>query len=206
MPLAPLATTADLDARGITRDAAEAAVVDTLLDEASSIVRDAAGSPISQQTSTITVDTPRHGADLKLDMWNVTSVSAVTIDGTAAVGWYLTDRGLHRPGGWPWPAKVTLTVSHGAEVPADIVGLVCSMVAAGLKAFRESDDGSGLAARDPSIQSQSESVGQYSTSVAYATGSDAAEVSPTAMSLPQRTRERLRERFSGTAGMVTVRR
>lgn len=209
MALADLAATSDLTARGITwTSPAEDTIVDTFLTVASTMVREAAGAPILQTTSTMTVE-GTCGQWLSLPGQPVQSVSSVSIDGTAVTDWRLSRGQLWRRTGWQdddGPSDIEVTMVHGLSVvPADIVDLVCAMVAAGLKAVRESDDGGGLAARDPSLQSKSESVGQYSSSVAYATGRDAAEAAPTAMSLPQRTRDALAARFGGAAAVVVSR-
>lgn len=209
MALADLAATSDLTARGITwTSPAEDTIVDTFLTVASAMVREAAGVPILQTTSTVTLG-GTCGQWLPLPGQPIQSVSSVSIDGTAVTDWRVSSGQLWRRGGWQaddGPSEVEVSMTHGlASVPADIVDLVCSMVAAGLKAQREQADGSGLAARDPSLQSKSEAVGGYSTSVAYATGRDAAEASPTAMSLPQRTRDALAARFGGAAAVLVLR-
>lgn len=204
MALADLATTADLDARGITY-ADVAAEVDTLLAEASAMVREAAGVPIAQTTSTIDLTGWLHEPWLRLPGPPIRSVASVAISGTTVTDWRLSDGRLWRANGWSddtGPATVTVTMTHGlAAVPEDIVGLVCAMVAAGIKARREADDGTGLAARDPAVQSIR--LDDYSET--FATGEDAAVTSPTAMSLPQRTRDALRTRFGGGLAALTSR-
>lgn len=208
MALPDLAGTDDLDARGITW-ADEAVEVTTLLTEASAIVREAAGVPILRTTSTVTLEGHWDDPWLSLPGQPVVDVTSVTIDGTAVTDWRLASGQLWRRARWATddgPAAVEVTMTHGlTEVPADIVGLVCSMVAAGLKAMRETDDGTGLAARDPSIQSTSESVASYSTSTTYATGRDAGDTAPTAMALPRSTRDALRRRFGGGARVLVSR-
>lgn len=210
MALADLADTTDLDDRGITYTSpSEDTLVSTLLTVASQMVREAAGAPILQATSTVTVAGRYDQQWLSLPGQPIRSVSTVEIDGTAKTDWRLSDGRLWRRSGWgtdDGPSEVEVTMVHGlTSVPVDIVDLVCAMVAAGLVAARAEDDGTGLAGRDPSIQSQSESVGSYSTSTSYATGRDAAEAAPTAMSLPQRTRDALRSRFGGGVGVLVSR-
>jgi hypothetical protein len=204
MALADLATTADLDDRGITYADVPNEVA-TLLREASTMVRDAAGVPILQTTSTVTLAGFRQDHWLTLPGPPIRSAAAVTIDGTSVTDWRLADGRLWRACGWSTddgPAEVEVTMTHGlAEVPADIVGLVCSMVAAGIKAVRADDEGTGLAARDPSLQAFR--LDDYSET--YATGADAAATSPTVMALPQRTRDDLRRRFGGGIAAVTSR-
>lgn len=203
--MAALATTADLDARGITYDdLTGAVVVDALLDEASAIVRDAAGAPISEATSAVTLVGYRHQTRIRLPGPPIQSVSTVTIDGETVTDWRLEHNTLWRQNRWSddyGPATVVVTMTHGLPtVPDDIVGLVCSMVAAGLKAARAEDNGTGLAARDPAIQSTSEQIDDYSTTTTYATGRDSR--GSTVMDLPRATRDRLRARFGGGATTV----
>src|SRR5690606_10556728 len=108
---------------------------DALLASASAAIRDAAGVPISRTTATITLATP---AGRRLDLPPpVQSVDSVAIDGGPVTDWSLVDNSLWRvrpwtrPGGIPKPVTVTLTFGL-SEVPADIVDLVCNLVAAGL--------------------------------------------------------------------------
>lgn len=211
MALADLATIDDLDVRGITLqlDTTEQVLVDTLLTVASSMVRDAAGVPITEATSTVVIDGYRCEPWLPLPGQPVREVDAVELDGTEVTDWRLASGRLWRRAGWSrddGPGTVQVTMTHGlTSVPEDIVDLVCAMVAAGLKASRTTGDGTGLAARDSSIQSRSVTIDDYSESETYASGADAAVTAPTAMSLPKRTRDALRSRFGGTAGTVTSR-
>ncbi len=203
MALADLAAVADLTVRGITvTSPGEDDLVATLLEVASTMVREAAGVPILEATSTVTLTGWLHETWVDLPGKPIQSVASVSIDGTAITDWRLAEHRLWRACGWSTdagPADVEVTMTHGLPtVPADIVDLVCAMVAAGLKAAREADDGTGLAARDPSIQAVK--IDDYSET--YATGADASVTSPTAMSLPERTRDALRTRFGG--GILTV--
>ena len=85
MSLDPLATTDDLAARNITWDAdTETTLVTTFLAEASAAVREAAGCPISQATSTINV-VGELDDQLRLPGQPVQSVSTVEIDGSAVI-------------------------------------------------------------------------------------------------------------------------
>ncbi|MFH9728310.1 hypothetical protein ACH4M4_35930 [Streptomyces sp. NPDC017254] len=192
MALAPLATLADLDARGLTVEPAEETIVGTYLDVASTAVREAAGTPISQATSTVTVE-GEPGQWLTLPGQPVTAVAAVLMDGEAVTDWRLVSGRLWRACGWTsgcGPSLVDITQTHGlAVVPADIVDLVCRMTAGALKAQRAEEDGSGLAA-DKVITS--ERLGDYA--VTYASDGRITE-----MELPQHWRERLEARFGGGA-------
>ncbi|MEV4936342.1 hypothetical protein [Streptomyces zaomyceticus] len=192
MALDPLATAADLTARGLTVDPGEATIVDTYLDVASTAVREAAGTAISQTTSTVTVE-GEPGPWLTLPGQPVTAVATVLLDGVAVTDWQLVSGRLWRACGWTsgcGPSLVDVTQTHGlAVVPADIVDLVCRMTAGALKAQRAEEDGSGLAA-DKVITS--ERLGDYA--VTYASDGRITE-----MDLPQYWRERLEARFGGGA-------
>ncbi|MEU2077106.1 hypothetical protein [Streptomyces sp. NPDC013489] len=192
MTLAPLATVADLDARGLTVEPAEETIVETYLDVASTAVREAAGTPISQATSTVSVE-GEPGQWLTLPGQPVTAVATVHLDGEAVTDWRLVSGRLWRAAGWTsgcGPSLVDVTQTHGlAVVPADIVDLVCRMTAGALKAQRAEEDGSGLAA-DKVITS--ERLGDYA--VTYASDGRITE-----MDLPQYWRERLEARFGGGA-------
>jgi hypothetical protein len=192
MALAPLATVADLTARGVTVDSSETTVVNTYLEVASSIVRDAAGCPISEVISTVTLE---GGAATRLFLPGqpVTAVSDVEIDGVAVTDYRLTNGALWRSQGWTGlcePSAVTLTMTHGLDpVPADIVDLVCRMAAQALLAFRGGDP----APR----QVSSERIGDYS--VTYA------DTESGVMSLTTYQANKLAARFGNGAGMVKLR-
>lgn len=195
MVLAPLATTADLSARGIpiTNTSAIAA----LLESASTAVRGAAGAPITRQTSTVTMWTEA-SRRIELPARPVHGVTAVSLDGvTLVVGTDVFLRGSSLWREFPWqahgdiPAALTVTFEYGyAEVPADVVDLVCSLVGAGLAAIED-----GYASH---IGVQSESVDDYR--VGFETGADA---TTSLMELPDRTRRMLERRF-GWSGPVIV--
>ncbi|MFD6432822.1 hypothetical protein [Streptomyces venezuelae] len=194
MALAALATAADCEARGLTIDPAELAVMGTYLDVASAAVREAAGVPISQTTSTITLEGGT-SPYLQLPGPPVTAVAAVTVDGQAVTDWKLRSGSLYRPCGWGWDAEVSVTYTHGLPtVPADLVDLVCRIAAAALLAYRSADGGEGLAAKDV----RSERIGDYS--VQY--GDDGRI---TEMELPQYLREQLAARFGGGLSLLRSR-
>lgn len=193
MALTPLATPADLEARGI--DTTDAALTEALLASASAAIREAAGTPISQTTATIVVSSP---AGRRLDLPGpVQTVDSVTVDGQEVPDWSLVDdslwlaRSWTRPGGIPKPVTVTLTFGL-SEIPADIIDLVCNLVAAGLA---HAEGG-----YESSAGKLSERIDDYS--VQYAQGADAV-VSP--MELPERTSRMLARRFGNSAASVVMR-
>ena len=133
MALGSLAVTADLTARGITPSTTE--LSDALLASASAAIRDAAGCSITQTTGTVVL-TSNSSRWLTLPGWAITAVSAVQIDGAAVADYTLANGALYRAYGWGnglEPSFVTVTYTQGlAVVPADIVDLTCSLVAAGV--------------------------------------------------------------------------
>ncbi|MFI6105840.1 hypothetical protein [Streptomyces sp. NPDC051310] len=197
MALDPLATVADLTARGVTVESGETDIAEVYLDVASAAVREAAGCPISQTTSTVTLD-GEPGQRLRLPGPPVTAVSAVLIDGQAVTDYRLRSSVLWLASGWSptcEPSEVTVTYTHGLPtVPADIVDLVCRIAAAALVAYRSEDGGTGLAARDV----RSERIGDYAV-----TFGDHGRI--TEMELPDYLRARLRARFGGGVAVVRSR-
>lgn len=197
MALSALATVANLAARGLVVEPGETDIVGVYLDVASAAVRDAAGVPISQTTSTITFEGER-GERLRLPGPPVTEVASVELDGQAVTDWRLRSGVLWRAAGWSparEPSEVTVTYTHGLpSVPADIVDLVCRIATAALVSYRSEDGGTGLAAQDV----RQERIGDYSV-----TYGDDGRISE--MELPEYLRERLRARFGGGASMVRSR-
>ena len=187
MALAPLATSADLSVRGV--DVSNTQLVDQMLAAASEAVRDAAGSPISQHTSTVTVEAGP-GRSLRLPAQPVTAVSAVSIDGSAVTDWRLVSGALWRVCGWQdgrEPALVTVTFTHGLlDVPADIVALVCDFAIAGMNTATDGAK-SGITGRSTSLDDYSEAV-QYAQNV---------DSMASVMEVPERTGRMLRARFGG---------
>lgn len=202
MPLAVLATTIDLDARNIAiPDGMDAP---TVLDSASAAVREAAGCPISQTTSTV---------DLVADDWctldlpgvPVTAVASVAIEGVplaASVltngcwsdGWRKSGNSLLFIGQWfEIPATVTVTYTHGFTiVPSDIVDLVCGVAAI---AFGQNGD-YGSAGRLTSVR-----LGDFAET--YSPSASAGSPSPVA--IPKTVRDALRARFGTSAGTLRMR-
>jgi hypothetical protein len=196
--LDPLATVADLEARGLTVDPSETTVVETFLAEASAAVRDAAGVPISETTSTVALEAPDNSQWLPLPGPPIQSVASVEIDGQAVTDWRLRSHQLWRASGWSsgyGPSEVTVTQTHGLPtVEADIVGLVCRIAAACLVHHRAQPDGEGLAARDI----RSERIGDYAV-----TYGDSGRI--TDIELPDYLREQLAARFGGGVAVVRSR-
>ncbi|MFI2367300.1 hypothetical protein [Streptomyces sp. NPDC018833] len=190
MALDPLAAVADLEARGLTIDPSESALVAVYLDVASQAVREAAGVPISETTSTVTLE-GEHGQWLRLPGLPVSSVATVELDGEAVTDWRLRSGMLWRAAGWTncdGPSEVEVTYTHGLlVVQSDIVDLVCRMVAAALTAYRSLETGEALSA-DKVVTS--ERIGDYAVTFAN-------DGRVTEMDLPQYWRERLAARFGG---------
>lgn len=197
MPLAPLATVADLEARGVTVAASETGPLAVFLDVASAIVRDAAGASISQLTSTITLDGSR-ASRIRLPGLPVRSVTTVEIDGAPVTDWRLSNGALWRASGWQsdyGPSEVTVTYTHGfPTVPADIVDLVCRLAARALVALRSGSDAAGMADR----VAVSERIGDYSATYSYVDQFSDVE-------LPTYKRDQLAARFGGVADVVRSR-
>jgi len=128
-----LATLPDYEARyGNVDDSGQ---VETRLADAASLVRRVAKLTIS----TATTDETREGDGstlLQLDELPIVAVAAVLEDGVALAppAWRILDGGrtgqLRREHGrWPCERPITVSYTHGWDpVPADIIGLVCSMV------------------------------------------------------------------------------
>ncbi|MFE8962159.1 head-tail connector protein [Streptomyces iakyrus] len=198
MALDPLATVADLEARGLTVEPAETAIVGVYLAEASAAVREAAGVPISQTTSTVDLEGPDDSQWLTLPGPPIQAVSSVQIDGQAVTDWRLSSHRLWRAAGWSTglgPTGVTVVQEHGLPtVPEDIVGLVCRIAAAVLVHYRAQPGGEGLAAKDV----RSERIGDYA--VQYGDGGRITEIE-----LPEYLREQLAARFGGGVTLVRSR-
>lgn len=201
--LSALATTADLTARNITLPAGVDANV--ILDSASASVRDAAGCPISEATSTV---------DLVADDWcqldlpgvPVQSVASVTIEGTTldqstltngcySTGWRLVgNRLLFTRIYFTAPAVATVTYTHGFQsVPADIVDLVCGIASIAGAASADGDYGqSGLL--------KSVRLGEFAETYARPAGAD----SPSPVQVPDAVRQRLRARFGTSVASIPM--
>lgn len=192
MALPDLADSSDLSARGVT----STAVHDTMLAVASSVVRAAAGSPILETTSTVSLWATDESRWLDLPGKPVTAVSAVVRDGVTlpSSAYKLVDGRLWCATPWAWcePLEVVVTMTHGlATVPAHVVQLVCDLAIAGADA---APDG----AHDPRVIA--EKIDDYA--VTFAPG---AESVATAVELPAMTRSWLRAQFGGGIAVVTYR-
>ncbi|MCR3732193.1 hypothetical protein FHS35_009111 [Streptomyces umbrinus] len=198
MALPPLATVADLEARGLTVDPTETVIVGTFLAEASAAVREAAGVPISETTSTVDLEGPDDSQWLTLPGPPIQSVATVELDGQAVTDWRLRSHRLWREYGWTsgyGPSEVSVTQTHGLpDVPDDLVGLVCRIAAAVLVNYRAQPDGEGLAAKDI----RSERIGDYA--VQYGDGGRITEIE-----LPEYLREQLAARFGGGVTLLRLR-
>lgn len=187
----PLATTTDLSTLGV--DTSDAALTALALDAASAAVREAAGSTISQATSTFTTGGTT-STWLPLPTVPAGAVSSVLLDGSPVTDHKVIDGTLWRAAGWQRrcgePSEVEVTLTHGyAVVPADIILLVCELAAAGINAAVE-----GVEVK---TRVQSEGIDDYN--VSYVTG---AEALASVMELPERTRIRLAQRFGGGVHVV----
>jgi hypothetical protein len=175
-----------------TPDGATPGLIAEMLGAASAEIREAAGVPISETTSTVIL----FGTDspwLTLPGGPVQSVSAVTVDGEAITDYRLVDGRLWRSCGWDScePVEISVTMVHGlAEVPLDIVALCRDLALAGINAAL-----AGTGSRS-GVQSEQESIDDYSHSTTYVTGD---ESTAGLMELPERTRLRLAQRFGGGA-------
>ena len=194
MALPDLAVAADLSARGV--DVSDADLVSTMLGVASSLVREAAGSPIAQATVTISFWALEGGQWLTIPVRPVQSVSAVSLDGEAVPDHKLVYGDLWRECGWldggcePLEVEVTAVVGL-PEVPAHIVQLVCDLAILGMNT---ADSG----AVDPRLVA--ERIDDYSVTFSQA-GSQVAS----AMSIPRATRLALRAQFGGGVGSLRLR-
>lgn len=193
MTLAPLAQTADLVAKGV--DVSNTPLVAVMLDVASAVIRDAAKSSISEETSTVKVIAP-HGKWLTLP-GPVTAVSAVLLDGVADTDWKFIAGRLWRPWGWDYlythlrpfrptvwePVELTITYTHGyAIVPADIVNLCVDLVKLGIQE-------AGQKAQPAGVLSVSTTIDDYTKRIQWS------ENARSVMELPDLTKQWLATRF-----------
>ena len=191
MALDPLATATDLQTRGADVTDIDRAYM--ALSAASEAVRDAAGCPISEVSATISIPAPAP-CEPWLDLPGaVTDVESVAVDGEAVTTYVRQGSSLWLSGGWrsTWePVNVDVEATFGyAEVPADIVSLVCDLAHASL--LQDAPVAAGVA---------SVAIDDYRES--YATGADA-QVS--VLEIPERTRAWLRQRFGATSFVVQER-
>ncbi|WP_370290246.1 hypothetical protein [Nocardioides sp.] len=186
MALPNLAAQADLTARGV------AGVSDTWLAVASSLVREAAGSPILSASATVSWWATERGEQwLSIPVTPVRSISSLTLDGSAVTDYRLVNGDLWRHCGWSWgvPLEVEATLTVGLpDVPEHIRQLVCDLAILGANTAT-------AGALDPRVVA--ESIDDYSVRFA-----DSAAVVASAMSIPKATRLALRRQFGrGVAGL-----
>lgn len=189
MALSPLADRGDLPTAYKTAVDADRAIL-----IASAAVRDAAGSAITQETSTVVV--PGGPQTLLRLPGPVISVGSVSLDGTTlSTGAYeVLSEGLWRPQGWgygPFPVTVTDLVHGLATVPADVVDLVAQLATAWLQ-HQETGGGSTAGLQSVKIDDASESY------TAEASG----QVTP--VYIPAATRAWLAARFGGGPSVVST--
>lgn len=182
----PLATALDLEVKGVDTSV-NVELVDAMLDAASSVIREAAGSMISEETSTVSVMAPE-GRWLTLP-GPVTAVASVLLDGVAVGDWKFVGGMLWRRCGWSAfacePLEATVTFTHGlAVVPADIVNLCADLAKLGIEAAFQ--DG-----RPASLVSTTTTIDDYTETSQYASNAR------TLMELPTETQEWLAQRFGG---------
>jgi hypothetical protein len=187
-----LAVAADLTARGIT----PTSVHTVMLAVASSLVRAAAGGPVLETDSTVTLWALDETPWLDLPGSPVTAVESVVVDGDTldADEYKLVDGRLWRSGSWGGcePVEVVVSLTHGlVEVPASIVQLVCDLAILGATVAPSG-------AHDPRVVA--EKIDDYSV-----TFSEGAASVASATELPALTRQWLRTQFGGGVTMVTSR-
>lgn len=205
MAFAPLAAEADLSARGV--DISNSALVAIALDVASEAIRDAAGNPISEVTSTDVEFEGSCAKYLRLPGGPVSAVASVKINGVEVTDYVKVGSRLYRAEGWGastyfgdgtpvqpydpnYPSVITATYTHGySEIPADVVDLVCQLAAYAINKAAE-----GYSAKDPNLAATA--IDDFRES--YFTAADA---TVSVMELPPRTRNALRARF-GNGGFA----
>ena len=192
MALPNLADSSDLAARGV--DVSNVDLVNTMLAVASSLVREAAGSPILEHAATVTWWALEPGEWLEIPVKPVRSVSAVTLNGAAVTDHKVIYGDLWRLSGWfaCEPVEVEATLIAGLPaVPAHIKQLVCDLAILGI-------DTATSGALDPRVIA--ERIDDYS--VTFASGAEAVS---SAMSIPRATRLSLRAQFGRGVGSVRMR-
>ena len=191
----PLATVEDMEALGVPVEDEERPIVERYLDVASAGVRDAAGVPITEATTTVMVEGSMDRR-LRLPGPPVSTVEEIVLDGDQVEDHRVLPDGVWRREGWSSPTgvptMVEVTYTHGLpRVPADIVALVCRIAATTLMAHRSDETGGGIGVRRVTQLR----IGDYSASFAD-------DGTMTEVELPETTRSRLRARFGGGAAVV----
>ncbi|WP_289294382.1 hypothetical protein, partial [uncultured Reyranella sp.] len=168
------------------------------LHAASEAVREAAGGPISETTSTLTVHSDGEGSWLRLPVHLVTAVDQVLVDGDPVLDWRLVNGRLWRAAGGgrsDQPTPVEVTCTHGyPEVPEPVRVLVIQLA---LVAAQHIED-DGLLGPTPGVRQESISATAYAVTF----GSDD-PVPSTVFEINDRTRRWLRTSYGpGAAAMV----
>lgn len=192
MALPDLAADADLSARGV--DIADTDLVATMLAVASSLVREAAGSPILEHTAMVTWWALEPGEWLDIPVTPVRSVASVSRDGVAVTDHKLIYGDLWRASGWfaREPVEIEATLTCGLpEVPEHIKQLVCDLAILGINSAT-------AGALDPRVIT--ERVDDYA--VTFASGAAAVA---SAMTVPNATRLALRAQFGRGVGSLRLR-
>lgn len=132
----PLATFEDVERLGV--DTSDEGLIYFLLDTVSAGVRDAAGVHITESETTII----REGSwdqNILLPGSPIRAVTEVLLDGVPVTDWRLRNNRLWRSQGWSDSrSEVEITYTYGySTVPADIVKLVATLVAAGVNEVAE---------------------------------------------------------------------
>lgn len=193
--LDPLATESDLTDRNITIPAGMDS--GAILNSASWAVRDAAGCPITETESTITLVVDDRWC-FDLPAGPVSSVSSVQVASVEVAGWVKFGDSVRMPTTQWWgvgclPVEVAVTYTHGFPViPADIVDLVCGMASMGFAA----DGNYGGTARSALVK-----LGDYEERFNRPAGME----SPSPLAVPDSVRARLRARFGTSVVLVGMR-
>lgn len=192
MALPDLVEVTDLQARGV--DVTDTALVTVMLAVASSLVREAAGSPIAEHVATVTWWALESGEWLEIPVTPVRSVATVTLDGDAITDHKVVYGDLWRASGWfsHEPVEVEATLTCGLpEVPEHIKQLVCDLAILGINSAT-------IGALDARVVA--ERIDDYA--VTFAAG--AASVA-SAMTIPKATRISLRAQFGRGVGSLRLR-
>ena len=191
--MAPLASVQDVESRlGRALSPEDALRVEVFLADVSAAIRAAAGQEISRATSTVTLRASGGRVWLpQRPVVTVDDVQKVTADGSleAVIGWTLYGSALeYVPDG-----DLSVTYTHGYDqVPADVVGLTCSLAMLALTSSSE-----GALGPQPGVVS--ESVDDYSVTYDRPAGASVT------FDLPERTARWLRRRFGTTGQSVAMR-
>lgn len=192
MALPDLAAAADLSDRGV--DVSDVDLVSAMLSVASTLVREAAGSPILSATATVSWWVTEWSEFETVPVRPLRSVSAVTLDGEAVTDHKVVHNDLWRRDGWyvDEPVEIEATLVAGLPtVPESIKQLVCDLAILGMNTAT-------AGALDPRVVA--ERIDDYSV-----TFSEAAGAVSSAMTIPSATRSSLRARFGGGVGSVRLR-